>query len=282
MIQDIVLRLVADGDSFAPPSINEFLPPAFLFGGTPFAMNRLEIVRFAVVAFILLFFGVTLSRAKKRADSGNLVPTKPQSAIEWIFDFVKQFVYETLGTKAGKKWYPMCITIFCTILFMNLTGVVPTLNMAATAGFGVPLLLAVWVFIAYWREAITDHGRGIRGFFGFLKAEMFPPGLPFYVYPINAIIELAQVLIIRPASLAIRLFANMISGHILIALCFGATQFFVFTAEPAMKVIGVGTFVGAIFFFCFELLVACLQAYIFTLFLCVYISLSFNHDEQHA
>ena len=273
---------LAEDEGLDIPTMQEFLPDPILFGGTMFEFSRLQMIRFIVVIFILLFFVITLSRAKKRADSDNLIPTKPQMMIEMLFEFIRNFIFETLGEKAGKRWLPMMTTMFCTIIFMNLTGLVPSLNLAATAGVGIPLLFAIWVFTSYWREGISDHGGGIKGFFVFIKAEVFPPGLPIFVYPIYSLIEIAQLLFIRPLSLALRLLANMIAGHILIALCFAATQFFVVVAEPAMKALGVVTFAGAILFTCFELLVAALQAYIFTLLACAYISMSFAHGDDHS
>jgi F-type H+-transporting ATPase subunit a len=263
------------------PSIGEFLPKPFLFEGTPFAINRIDLIRFVVVAFVIVFFCVIASRSHKRALVGNYIPTKPQSVVEMVFEFVRNMVYDNLGAAAGKKWLKMATTIFCSIFFFNITGIIPGLNLAASAGIGIPLVFAVWVFTAYWREGIKDHGGGIKGVLVFLKAELFPPGLPFYVYPIYSLIEFAQLLVIRPASLAIRLFANMMAGHILLGLCFMFTQFFVFVAMPGLKVIGVVTFAFAAFLVLFEILVAALQAYIFTLLACAYISMSFNHSEEH-
>ncbi|MDR2508859.1 MAG: F0F1 ATP synthase subunit A [Candidatus Ancillula sp.] len=277
-----VLFLAEESEGLDIPTMQEFLPDPIFFGGTIFELNRLQLIRFIVVLFILLFFGITLSRAKKRADADDFIPSKPQMLIEMLFEFIKNFVFESLGEKAGKRWLPMMTTMFCTIIFMNLTGLVPTLNLAATAGVGIPLLFAIWVFTSYWREGIRDHGGGVKGFFVFIKAEVFPPGLPFFVYPIYSLIEIAQLLFIRPVSLALRLLANMIAGHILIALCFAATQFFLFVAEPSMKALGVVTFAGSILFTCFELLVAALQAYIFTLLACAYISMSFAHGDDHS
>jgi F-type H+-transporting ATPase subunit a len=283
-MNEMMLRIFAEGATDGPqfPTIADFLPPAFLFDGTFFAINRIQLIRFVVVVAVLLFFGLTLSRAKKRSDAGNLIPTKPQLLIEMLFEFIKGLVFDVLGEKGTKRWLPLLTTLFCTIVFLNVTGVVPGLNLAGTAAFGIPLLLAFWVFYAYWKEAILDHGGGVKGFFLFLKAELFPPGFPVYVYPIYAAIELLQVFIVRPGSLAIRLFANMLSGHILIALCILTTQWFLFSAGIELKAFGILTFVGIVFFFLFELLVAVLQAYVFTLLACVYISLSFNHDAEHT
>jgi F-type H+-transporting ATPase subunit a len=271
--------LSAEGDGPKLPSIGEFLPEPFLFQGTFFAINRLDLIRFVVTAFMVVLFCIIASRSHKRAISGNYIPTKPQSVVEMVFEFVRNLVYDNLGKEAGKKWLPMATTIFCAIFFFNITGIIPGLNIAASAGIGIPLLFGVWVFTAYWREGIKDHGGGIVGVFNFLKAELFPPGLPFYVYPIYALIEFMQLLVIRPVSLAIRLFANMMAGHILLGLCFAFTQFFVFVAVPALKAIGLITFAFAGFLMLFEVLVAVLQAYIFTLLACAYISMSFNHTE---
>jgi F-type H+-transporting ATPase subunit a len=260
------------------PTLGEFLPPAFLFEGTPFAINRLDLIRLVVVIVVLAFFGITASRAYKRSKQGNHLPTKPQSVVEIALGFIKSTVYDVLGEEVGRKWVPMATTLCCTIFFCNITGIVPGLNIAATAGIGIPLLFGLWVFTAYWRQGIKEYGGGVLGGLRFVKAELFPKGLPFYVYPIYAVIELAQLLIIRPFSLALRLFANMLAGHILLALCFAATQYFIFVASPAMKPLGAVTLIGALAFACFEIVVAALQAYIFTLLMCAYISMSFNHE----
>jgi F-type H+-transporting ATPase subunit a len=259
------------------PNISEFLPKPFLFEGTWFAFNRIDLIRVIIMTAMLLFLCITVARAHKRSLVGSHTPTKPQSIVEMGFDLVRNFTYDTLGDKMGKKAYPMIATIFFTILCFNLTGIIPGLNLAATAGIGVPIIFAIWAYFGYWREGIVSHGSGIVGFFKFVKSELFPPGLPLFVYPIYAVMELLQLVIIRPASLAIRLFANMMAGHILLALCFAATQFFVFMAAPLMKPLGALTLVGGISATCFELVIACLQAYIFSLLTCVYIQLSHKH-----
>ncbi|MDR1447454.1 MAG: F0F1 ATP synthase subunit A [Candidatus Ancillula sp.] len=268
--------------SFEPPSIDDFLPEPFLFRGTWFELNRLDLIRFILVVFVVVFFYITTKRAHKRTSDGILLPTKPQSMIEMMLEFVKQLAYDNLGQDAGKRYYKMVATLFFSIFFLNITGIVPGLNLAASAGIGIPIVFALWVFVAYWREGIHSHGGGIKGLLVFIKSELFPPGLPPYVYIIYSIIELAQLLIIRPASLAIRLFANMMSGHILLGLCYAATQFFVFYAIPVMKPLGVVTLSFAAFMLIFEAFVAVLQAYIFALLACAYISMSFNHSQAHT
>jgi F-type H+-transporting ATPase subunit a len=102
--------------------------------------------------------------------------------------------------------------------------------------------------------------------------------MPF-LYVIVTPIEMLQVFLIRPASLAIRLTANMVAGHIMLVLCFTATEFFFFSASPALKGFGALTLAGGIFITLFEMLVAFLQAYIFTLLTAAYISMSL--EEEH-
>lgn len=127
---------------------------------------------------------------------------------------------------------------------------------------------------SYWAAGIRKHGLG-----GYLKNNLFPSGVPWPVYIILTPIELLQILLIRPASLMIRLVANMIAGHIMLALCFAGTQFFIVEAGAAMKPLGVATLGASIFMTLFEILVAFLQAYIFALLAASYISLSL--EDEH-
>ena len=265
-----VLRVAAEGgDGFDAPTIDDFFPPAILFGGTPFQIDRTWIIRIAATVLLL---GV-LVFASRRA---RLIPGRFQGAIEYVFDFVRiQISDEILGSRTeSRRYLPMLTTIFMTILIFNATGVIPGLNLAATARIGVPLLLAVWVFVGYWAAGIRAHGLG-----GFLRNSLFPPGVPWPVYFVLAPIELLQLLIIRPASLVIRLVANMVAGHIMLALCFAATQFFVVHAAPALRAIGALTLGAGIFMTVFELLVAFLQAYIFTLLAASYIQMSLEQEH---
>lgn len=265
------LTIAASGEGdgeFHAPSITDFFPPAILFEGTPFQIDRIWIVRIVATVVLLTVFVIAARRAK-------LVPGRFQNAIEMILDFVRVNVAEeVLGKENAKRFLPMLTTIFCSILAFNLTGVVPGLNMAGTARIGLPLVFALWVFVTYWAVGIRKHGLG-----GYLKANLFPPGIPAPIYLIVTPIELLQIVIIRPASLAIRLVANMVAGHIMLVLCFSATSAFLLSPYPAIKSLSVLSFAGGFVFTLFELLVAALQAYIFALLAAVYINMSL--EEEH-
>ncbi|MDR2722628.1 MAG: F0F1 ATP synthase subunit A [Cellulomonadaceae bacterium] len=258
------------GNGFTPPTIGDFFPPAILFEGTWFQIDRIWIIRIVTTIVLVTVFVLAARRAK-------LVPGRFQAAIEYLLEFVRrQIVYEILGKVEGQRFVPMITTIFFSILAFNITSIVPGLNLAGTSRVGLPLLLALWVMMAYWWAGIRKQGLG-----GYLKASLFPPvckQMPLLALIITPI-EAVQIFVVRPASLTIRLLANMIAGHIMLVLCFTATEFFLLHASGAFKALSALTLAGGIFVTLFELLVGFLQAYIFSLLAAAYIQMSL--EEEH-
>ncbi|KAB8290303.1 F0F1 ATP synthase subunit A [Bifidobacterium avesanii] len=253
---------------FEVPSIDDFLPDAFVFQGTPFAINRIVMVRLIATVVLLLVFGITAKRAK-------LIPGRWQGAVEWLLEFVRNnIVYEVMGSERGRRYVPMITTIFMTILVFNICGIIPGMNIAATATIMMPVFFALWTFVQYWIAACKGKGLG-----KFLKDELLPAGVPIPVYVILAPMQLIDIVLIRPASLAIRLFANMMAGHLIVALCFSATQFFLIEAHNALAAFGVVTFAFGFVMTLFEAFVAALQAFIFATLSCVYINLSYPEED---
>lgn len=262
-----VLAASGEGGGFKPPSIGEFFPAAFAFAGTPFEMNRIILVRLIATAAIVILFVVAARRA-------SLVPGRGQNMAEMALDFVRvNIAEETLGHNA-RRFLPMLTTIFFAVFFMNITGVVPFLNIASTSLIGMPLVLAGWVYVMYLAVGVRKFGVG-----GYLKNNLFPPGLPKPLYVLVTPIEALQVFIFRPATLALRLTANMIAGHLILVLCFGATHFFLLEAGGALKVATLLGIAAGVAFTLFEILVALLQAYIFTLLSAVYLNMAV--EEEH-
>ncbi|GGC12034.1 F0F1 ATP synthase subunit A [Cellulomonas carbonis] len=256
-----------EGGGFHPPSIAEFFPASFLFEGTPFEMNRIILVRLVAAAVVVVLFVIAARRAQ-------LVPGRGQNLAEMGLDFVRvNIAEETLGHNA-RRFLPMLTTIFFAVLFMNLTGVVPFLNIASTSLIGMPIVLALWVYVMYIGVGVRKFGVG-----GYLKNNLLPPGLPKPLYVLVTPIEALQVFLFRPATLALRLTANMIAGHLILVLCFGATHYFLFEAGGALKIASVFGLVAGLAFTLFEVLVAALQAYIFTLLSAVYLNMAV--EEEH-
>ncbi len=263
------MPLAAEGESgFHKPSIAEFFPPPILFEGTIFELNRLQLVRFVAVAVLL----ITMMIAARRA---TLVPGRFQNAVEMLLDFVRVNVAEDImGKEKGRKYVALLTTIFFAILAFNLTGVVPGLNIAGTSLIGLPVMLALWVYVMYLGAGVKAHGLG-----GFLKNSLFPPGVPPFLYILLAPVEFLQVFVLRPVTLAIRLMANMVAGHLMLVLCFSATQYLLFEASSQLKVFGALTLVGGFAITLFELFVAALQAYIFVVLTAVYLSQSVEKEH---
>lgn len=258
----------ANGDgTFHGPSIDEFFPPVILFEGTPFEINRIMLARFIAIAVLLLVFW--LGTRKMR-----LVPGRFQSVVEMGLDFVRVgLAADLLGKKDGQRFLPILTTIFFMILFMNLTGVVPLLNVAGTAVIGVPIVLAIVSYVTFVYAGVKKHPLG------FFRNSLFPAGVPWPFYILITPIEFFSTFILRPVTLVLRLTFNMIAGHLLLVLFFSATTFFFFTAPGFFKLFGIGTLAFGFVFTLFEILVAVLQAYIFTILTTVYIQLALA--EEH-
>ncbi|WP_413541899.1 F0F1 ATP synthase subunit A [Brachybacterium squillarum] len=227
----------------------------------------MQLVRLILLAVTLIVLAIIASRAK-------LVPGKAQSIVEILIEFVNNsIIRNTLGLREGKRFAPMLITMFFFIFAMNLGGVIPGLNLAGTSVIGMPLLLALWTFVTYVVSGVKKHGFG-----GYLKHETMPPGVPKPIYLLLVPIEFLQVVLIRWASLTIRLLANMVAGHIMMVVFIGMTQALLFSGSA---LIALAPFSGAlaIGIYGFEIFVAALQAFIFTMLTAVYIQMA-TSDEH--
>lgn len=253
--------------SFHGPSLSEFYPPTLFFEGTVFEINRLMLIRLLVVVVLLLVFWLGTRRWK-------VVPTRGQSVLEFMFSFVNNNVVEqALGKKDGARFAPLLVSMFFFITFMNLTGIIPGLNLAGTSVIGMPIVLALVSYVVFIYAGLRKHPGT------FLKASLLPPNVPPILYLIVTPIEFLSTFILRPVTLAIRLLMNMVAGHMLLVLCFSATSFFLFTAGGLYSLFSIGTLAFGLAFTVFEILVAVLQAYVFTFLTATYIQLALA--EEH-
>mgnify|MGYP000733810434 FL=1 len=255
-------------DGFHAPTVEEFYPPALFAEGTIFEFNRIMLARVIAAAVLILIFWIVARRAK-------VIPSRGQSVVEMLLDFVRtQIVEQVMSKENAKRFLPFLTTLFLAILAFNITGVIPFINIAGTSLIGLPIIMAIWVYVLYLGVGIKQHGVG-----GYLKLSLFPAGVPKGIYVLLTPIEFLQVFILRPATLALRLAANMMAGHLLLVLCFAATQYFFFEAAGAMKAMGTVTFAAGFAFTLFEIFVAALQAYVFVMLSSVYINMAI--EEEH-
>ncbi|CAN5200450.1 F0F1 ATP synthase subunit A [soil metagenome] len=238
-----------------------------LFIGTPFELNRIMIIRLIVMVAIILFFWLAL---RKR----SMIPGRLQSLAEMGLDLVRVSIAEDLlGKKDGQRFLPLLTTIFFLVLVMNITGIVPAMNIAGTSLIGIPLILAVIAYLTFIYAGVRKHPLT------FFRNALFPPGVPKGLYIIVTPIEFVSTFVLRPITLTLRLLMNMIVGHLLLVLFFLATSFFFFETDGLFKLFGIGTFAFGIVFTLFEVLVAVLQAYVFTLLTTVYIQLALADEH---
>ena len=266
--------IAAEEGGFHPPSIYEFYPEVVAFEGTIFAINRIMMIRLIVMVALIVVFWLWTRKFKQAVKTGNVVPGRFQLLGEMALDFVrKSIAHEQLGEKDGERFLPLLTTIFFMVFGMNITGIIPFANIAGTSVIGIPLVLAIAAYVTFIYAGVRKHGVG------FFKNALFPAGVPGAFYVLVTPIELLSTFILRPVTLALRLLMNMIAGHLLLVLCFSATQFFLFEAEGLFKLFGAGTFLFGFAFTLFEILVAVLQAYVFTLLTTVYIQLALADEH---
>jgi F-type H+-transporting ATPase subunit a len=246
-----------------PPISHLFVWPDMVFEGTPMAINKTVLIYFFAFALTLGLFLIAGSRK-------SMVPVGLQTVAESGIDFVESSIIEpTMGMAEGKKFMPLFTTMFFFILFCNIFEVIPGIQFPATSRMALPALLAVMAWLLYNYYGFKHQGLA------YIKNSLFPPGVPKALYILVTPIELLQVLIIRPASLAIRLWANLVAGHLLLV------TFAVLTAT-----LWDSTYIGAIAPFAmltlmigFEILVSFLQAFIFTILTAVYIDGSMHPEH---
>ena len=263
---NLIANAATDDPTFHGPSIDEFFPGA-VFQIGDLVINRIHIIQFIATLAIVLIFWLGTRRMK-------VVPGRFQGLVEMGLDFVRVNVAEDLlGKKDGKRFLPLLTTIFFMTLFMNLTGIIPFMNIAGTAIIAVPLLLAVISYVTFIYAGFKKSPKN------FMKNSLFPAGVPWPIYIIVTPIEFISTFIIRPVTLTLRLLMNMIVGHLMLVLFFSATQFFLITLGGWWSALAAGSFAFGLAFTLFEILVAVLQAYVFTILTAVYIQLAVA--EEH-
>ncbi len=196
----------------------------------------------------------------------TVVPGKLQLIGEMGFEFVRENIVMQMIGHEGLVFFAFLSSLFFYILFGNLWEVMPGVNATMNARIAFPLVLAVTSWVIY-----NTVGIRANGFFGYLKKVMFPPGVPLLLVPLIALINFVSEIIFRPITLTVRLFANMVAGHFLLAVFF-LGSIALFSSANFLIVFGVVSGVMALVFVAFEIFVATLQAFIFAVLTASYIS----------
>ncbi len=236
---------------------------AFAGDGQWWEINKVVIVyAFAVLFTVLLF---TLGNKKK------LVPTGAQNLAEMAVEFVEDGIaVETMG-KEGRKYVPFLMSLFFFIFFTNIFEVIPVFQMPAAARIAMPMTLALIAYLIYHGAGFKSHGLG------YFKHALVPPGVPIALLPLVMLIEFVSKFLVQPFSHTVRLFANLLAGHILLVTFAVLTTALV--TPKWYAIFAPLPFAGVVFFTAFEVFVSFLQAYVFTLLTGVYINAAQSHEH---
>lgn len=193
----------------------------------------------------------------------EMVPGKLQSFVEGIVEFVEEQIAKPGIGHGYEPYVPLLVSFFLFISIGNLFEVIPFFQMPLNARMGPPLVFAVIAWLMFIAVGVKHNGAG------YFKEVLFPPGVPKALYLLVTPIEFLSTFIVRPFSHAVRLFANMLAGHILL-ITFGVLC--IATAGGTLIFIPfVGSFAGLMVFTAFEIGVSFIQAFVFAILASVYI-----------
>lgn len=204
------------------------------------------------VAALIVFLLIWLPSRRLKLDGGG----RFQGLVESLIEFAQNSLIGEIMGETGKPYFPFVATLFLFIFITNLVGLIPGF-FAATSLIGTTAGWAVIVFILYNLAGVMQHGL-----FGYIKH--FFPQVPVFLYPIIIPLEIVSH-IARPISLAIRLFANVVAGHMVLLV-------FTFIAVTSVWFLKPLPFVMIVIMNLFEIFVAAIQAYIFAVLAAIYIS----------
>jgi F-type H+-transporting ATPase subunit a len=245
------------------PEISEILVWPDFFAG----FNKIALINILALLASVIFYWLAGNRDAMVAPKG--VRNMAEASVDFIEDGI---VMQTMG-REGLGWTPFLLTLFVYIFLTNITGILPILQMPANARMAGPMVLALTVWVVFIAVGFKHQG------FGYLKSSLFPPGVPKALYILVTPIEFISTFLVRPFSLAVRLFANMLAGHILLVTFAVLTDALITANDVWLKPLFVLPWAMLIFLTAFEVLVCVLQAYIFTILAAVYIGGSMHADH---
>jgi len=248
----------SDSDNHFPPSVKDFYFPA-LFNQSLYPwLTKFTLLVWLAVALILIFFW-----------SGNrspkMVPTKWQWMTESLYGFARNNIAVEMIGAEGVRFAPYFTTLLSFLLVTNLFGVVWPILISPNSHIAFPIILAVISYVMFNYLGIKRHG-----FWKYMKISLIPPA-PWFILIILIPIEFASTFLIRPFTLALRLFANMFAGHIIL-LVFTLGGFALLGANAvAIRPLSIVSWAMAIALTFLETLVAVLQAYVFVVLTSSYV-----------
>ena len=247
------------------PPISHAVEWRTLFGGDTFGVNKVVLLMWFSAALVFVFFFVASRRQ-------SLIPRFVQNVAESAVDFIRNgIILQTMGEE-GLFYTPFLLMMFSFILVCNIWEVIPGVQMPVNARIALPMFMALLVYVMYHYVGIKE-----QGLFGYLKNSLVPPGVPKAILPLLVFIEVITLFITKPLSLCVRLFANMFAGHLLL-ITFAVISATLWAVQWQIVILPFSGFM-LIALTGFEVLVAFLQAFIFTILTGVYIGQSMHPEH---
>ena len=218
-----------------------------------------------LVVLAFLYFGLRGNR--------DVVPTKMGLLATDAVDFVRNDIARGVIGPEGQKYVPYLFTMFMFVLVGNLFEVTPLINFPITSRMAIPAFFSIVTWILFVSIGFKKHG-----FKHYFIDTIWPKAVPVALRPLVGLIELVSIFILRPITLAVRLFANLVAGHLMLTLLLVSGYTFIISVGDigAKALVGIGWYGLGLGIWLFEVLVGFLQAYIITLLSAVYIESSIN------
>lgn len=256
--------ILAAGAGFHVPEVTELFTwktiASFHLGGITFKVTAMTLIMFAVTGLLMALFTSAFANAQ-------VIPGGLQNVMESGVGFVREnIVYPVIGPE-GERWMPFLTTMFFFTFALNFLEVIPGIQFPITSRMAYPAFMSVLVWVIFNAVGIKE-----QGFVHYFKGMLFPPGVPKPIYVILTPIEFFSTIVVRPITLAVRLFANMMAGHVMLTIFFVATGYFLYRSDSLfLHVLSPFPFVLSIILIGFEMFIALVQAFIITVLTAVYI-----------
>jgi F-type H+-transporting ATPase subunit a len=257
------------GDGFQAPGLGEFYPEviaSFSLLGIDFEITRITIILWVATLAMIAFLVAAVRNPQ-------IVPGKLQFVGESGYSLVRDGIARDVVGPKGLPFAPFLASLFFFILANNLMAIIPFAQISPMSKFAFPLVLAAICWVMYIWIGIREQGAG-----KYFKDILFLPGVPKPMYILVTPIEILQNFVVRPFTLAVRLFANMFAGHMLLVV-FSLGAVYLFSRDNFSIVFGPISALMAIVMTFFELLVIFLQAYVFTVLMGTYLNGSIEAEH---
>lgn len=245
---------------FEAPGLEIFQPPCLSewdLLGIHFCLDRGVLYMFLAAAIVVVVFSLAAAR-------GGLIPRGIRNFVESVVDFIREEIAIQVIGNEGRPWVPFLTAMFSFILVGNIFGVLPGIQFPVNGRIALPAFMAALVWVLFNVVGIKAQGLA------YFKNALFPPGVPKGMYILLTPIEFVSTFMLRPFTLAVRLLANMMAGHLILSIFFLGTAYLL--GKPSTIPFAVPAFALSVALTGFEILVAVLQAYIFTILTAVYIA----------